>query len=245
MSRIQDKNQLYLNIEIGEEIEKQKVERRIKLKKTKFDRNQLSFDDLDRITLEITYKDFEFFYAYILSKQWFKDIDVSKDDMDMVDIRAKKDWKIYLIQCKQWMNKNISVQQVAEMYSKMYHEYYEKRNNTIMQIITTSYFDKFAQEFLEWNKIEWINNIKLIEMCEKWDYFNDDRWKEIKIDIYKKRLERLKWTMTERKQSLRHLRYQELLKHTRNGWQWFHFHTKSQKSKDFLKNHFFQHWNLV
>ena len=245
MRKVNNQNQLTIGIEIWEEIENQKATRRKRLTKTVFDRNQLSFDDLDLVTFDISCKDFEFFYAYILQQEWYTDIKVSENDRDMVDIRAKKDKKNYLIQCKQWTSKDISVQQVAEMYSKMYHEYYKNKENTIMQIITTSYFDKYAWEFLEGNCIEWVNNIQLIQLCEKWGYFNNEKWMDIKVDIYKRRLNRLKGTMLERKQSLWQLRYYELLKHTRNGWDWLHFYTKSPKSQDFLKNHFFQYWDLV
>jgi HJR/Mrr/RecB family endonuclease len=167
MSRFHDENQMKLDIEIGEEIERQKIARRKKLTKTKFDRNQLSFDDLDKITFEISCKDFEFFYAYILEKEGYIDVTVSQNDKDMVDIRAMKNGKKYLIQCKQWTSKDISVQQVAEMYSKMYHEYFQDRENTVMRIVTTSYFDQYSREFLQGNNIEGINNIELIETCMK------------------------------------------------------------------------------
>lgn len=72
MSQKTNKNQPQLEIlDIGDAILRQENKRRYyhHKKHTLFDRNQMSISELDKLTFEISDKDFEFFYAHHLREK--------------------------------------------------------------------------------------------------------------------------------------------------------------------------------
>ncbi len=196
MNKRNNWNQTQLDIpDIGEAIEIQKFKRKTELKeksKRFFAKEQTSLENLIKLTYDITDKDFEYLYAEILKLQWYQKVEViGWMDDEWRDIRAYKDKKWYFIQCKQWASLYINVSRVGEYYGKIYSK--KKKNpQHIFRYVTTSYIDGNAREFLKDHKIDYIDNISLIKLCENYGIFEKGKWQEIRMNIYKMRLEKIK-----------------------------------------------------
>lgn len=237
-----DIHQTSLNIDLWIEIKHQKQNRKNDLKNysSYFLNHQTSLDNLIKLTYDITDKDFEYFYAYILEQEHYENIKVLWGENDNgVDIKAEKDGKVYLIQCKQWADLSIDIQKVGMIYTRMYHEKYTYKDS-IIRIVTTSFFDKFSREFLNWNNIEFIDNKKLLQLCEEKWYLKDEKWKDIRIWIYKKRLENLK----NLKSQLEFEMKREARNHIPQSKRLQVGFTKSSESLDYYWK-LFQYWDLV
>jgi|JI10StandDraft_1071094.scaffolds.fasta_scaffold480990_1 hypothetical protein len=244
MNKRNNWNQTQLEIlDIGEEILHQENKRRYyhHKKNTLFDRNQLSISDLDKITFEISDKDFEFFYSHYLHDCWY-DAEVSKDKYAKEDIRAQKDGKLYLIQCKQWANLSIGRKEVCEMFMKLEDEYLKNPWKAIIRIVTTSFFDDEAKKFMKEKGIQGVNNIDLVKICRENTYFSKEKWKAIRLEIYKKRAERI-WGIAPL-MKLRRARFEELKHHLSPDKRESKFRTSSPQSQKFLSR-YYQYWNLV
>ncbi len=244
---IADKNQLYLDIGLQIAVKKKDRIKKLHDQKTYFSypKHQLSLENLIKITYDITDKDFEYFYAYILEQEWYDSVHVLGGENDNgVDIIAKKDGTTYLIQCKQWSDLSIDIKRVGQIYTRMYHEKFI-HEYSILRIVTTSYFDQLATEFLNWNSVEFVDNIKLIKFCEDHNYFTENKWKEIRIKIYQKRLEWLRDNdILNIKEFLKNKRINEAKNHISPEYRktvWF----VNSRESIIYRNKLFQYWNLV
>ncbi len=194
MVTIVDKNQTSLDLWVQLEEQKEKTRRFHKEKNTRFYHNQLSLEDLLKITYDITDKDFEYFYKALLEKEWYKAEVVWWYPDHWVDVKAIKDGVWYFIQCKQWWSDSIDEKQIWEYYGSIFH-LMKEYPRVKFRYVTTSYLTRQAIEFCNGNDIDWIDNIKLMILCKKYSIFEWNNWIEIRKNIYRNRLEdmRKKW----------------------------------------------------
>lgn len=128
------------------------------------------------------------------------------------------------------------------MYNKLLDEYLKNPQKTIMRIVTTSFFDDEAKKFMKENNIERVNNIDLLKICHQNAYFSTEKWKDIRLDIYRKRMQRIEDVNPLKR--LRRDRFDELKHHLPQDKREFKFRTSSPQSQKFLSK-FYQYWNLV
>jgi hypothetical protein len=147
-----------------------------------------------------------------------------------------------LIQCKQWANISIGVEEVREIYNKLLDEYSKNPRKTIIRVVTTSFFDDEAKKFMNEKGIEGVNNIGLVKICHENSYFSIEKWKKIRLDIYRKRMQRIEGVNPLKK--LRRDRFDELKHHLPPDKREFKFRTSSPQSQKFLSK-YYQYWSLV
>lgn len=244
MRKFIDKNQTSLNIEVWEAIEERKEYRKTKLKeKSKryfaVKQNQLTLDNLIKLTYDITDKDFEYFYEELLKMQWYKATKViGWYDDKWVDVRAYKDGIWHFIQCKQWSSVNLSLEQAWVFYAKMY-AIIKQYPRAKFSIVTTSYFDSWAKEFLLDHGIECIDNIWLMKLCDSFNIFDsEEKWHDIRMTIYRKRLEKIRDDINP-KQKLKDELKKEIIHHLPEDMRLWKLSFASSKSKSYV-NEFFQ-----
>lgn len=209
-------------------------------------------DFLIRITYDITDKDFEYLVAHILEHDGYTtNVQWGFGDK-WVDIVAKKDGRIYFIQCKQWSKSCVTMKNVWDYYGTIYQEKM-KNPDKVFAYVTTSYVVPEAEKFLIDHGIAWIiSNKKLIAECRKLGYFSDLGWRNLIQDIQHKRLLDLrKWRQLSLesgfekvKKDLRTARLSELKHHLPKSIRYKSSSINPIRHKEFL-NHFFQYWNLV
>ncbi len=244
MWKLVDKNQTSLDIvEIWEEIEVRKQRRKTQLKgKSKryfaVQQNQLTLENLIKLTYDITDKDFEYLYEELLKMQWYESTKViwwKKDGW--VDVRAYKDGIWHFIQCKQWSSINLSLEHVWVFYAKM-HTKMKRYPRAKFSIVTTSYFDSWAKEFLLDHGIECIDNIWLMNLCDSFNIFDsEEKWQEIRMAIYRKRLEKMRDELNP-KQKLKDELKKEIIHHLPENMRLKRLSFSSQKSKSYVSEFF-------
>lgn len=243
MRKFVDKNQTSLGIEVWEAIDARKQHRKTQLKeKSKryfaAKENQLTLDNLIKLTYDITDKDFEYFYAELLEQQWYNKVKViGWYDDKWVDVRAYKDGIWHFIQCKQWSSLDLSLEQAWVFYTKM-HAKIKQYPRAKFSIVTTSYFDAWAKEFLLDHSIECIDNIWLMKLCDSFNIFgSEEKWQEIRMTIYRKRLEKMRDEINP-KQKLKDELKEEIIHHLPENMRLKRLSFSSQKSKSYVSEFF-------
>lgn len=194
MSRTQDINQTSLDLWVQLEVQREKRRKFHNDKKTKFYYNQLSLENLLKMTYDITDKDFEYFIKNLLEKEWYKaEVTWGYPD-EWVDVKAFQNGVWHFIQCKQWWSDMISEREIWEYYWGIFH-LMKEFPRVKFQYITTSYLSTRAIEFCDEHNITWMDNKWLMELCIKHRIFDGDNWTEIRKNIYRNRLEdmRKRW----------------------------------------------------
>lgn len=103
--------------------------------------------------------------------------------------------------------------------------------------MTTSYIDSDAREFLKDHKIDYIDNIPLIQLCEDFGVFGNEKWQEIRMKIYKMRLEKIKDELNPKEKLKTYLK-SEITHHLPEDIRYKSFPFTSQKSKSYVGEFF-------
>lgn len=103
------------------------------------------------------WKDFEWLVAEVYRRQGYKvEYQLGLGPDGGVDVRARKDGKLTLVQCKHRQNGSVGVPVVREMFGLMHHE---KADAVV--ITTTSRFTPEAEAFAEGKPMKLINGSQL------------------------------------------------------------------------------------
>lgn len=103
------------------------------------------------------WKRFEWLVAEIYRRKGYKvDYQIGAGPDGGVDVRARKDGKLTLVQCKHRQNGSVGVNVVREMFGLMHHE---KADSVV--ITTTSHFTPEAEAFAEGKPMELITGSQL------------------------------------------------------------------------------------
>ncbi len=235
--------------EMLDEIDSLKIKRREWLQKTSYFRNQPHYLELLlRITYELTDKDFEYFVAYILKNDGFTNISVQGwYDDGGADVIAEKNWKTFLIQCKQWASSYITLKRAGEFYGTIY-PLKKKNPDSVIAYVTTSYIDDDVLDFFHIHWIDWtISNGKLLDSCRELWLLTEEWWGRLIRYIKQERILKLRkefqssLPMESVLNKLQRQRVFELRNHLRPSRHKAYINTSSI---DYSMK-FFQYWDLV
>lgn len=237
-----DKNQTILDFDlINVELKrkKEKIRKQHKEMNTDFHFKQTSLNSLVKLTYDITDKDFEYLYAYIMKLQWFEKFQVIWGYWDQgIDIRGLKDGIWYFIQCKQWSELYINPKQAWE-FIWVVHHYQKKHPKWKFIYVTTSYPNENTRELLNDNQIKIIDNKELVEICESLGILSDEWWESMIKEVQLMRLQDIrKQDPQSGFQELKKIRINEALNHIPDY--------KNRTINILFSNEkypFFQHWN--
>ena len=240
--------------EMLEEIDLLKAKRKKWLLGTAYFKNKLDYVELLlRITYELTDKDFEYFVAYLLQHAWFTEIDVQGGREDQgADIIAKKKNQKYLIQCKQWASRYITLKQAGEFYGIIYP--LKKQNpDASIAYVTTSYINEEVQDFFHVHGIKGVfsnddlSNGYLVKVCWELWLFTEEWWSKLIQYIQQQRILKLRKELQKSlplQSELQKLQTQRVIE-LRN-------HLSPSKHKMFINpasidyaSRFFQYWHPV
>jgi hypothetical protein len=186
--------------------------------------------------------------AYLLKKDNFTDIDIQwwYDDGG-ADIVAKKNWKKFLIQCKQWASSYITMKRAWEFYWTIY-SLKQKNPDAIIAYVTTSYMDSNVLDFFHIHGIDGtISNGKLLECCWELGLFTEECWEKMIEYIQQQRILKIRkelqrsLPMESELHKLQNQRVFELIKHLSPSK---HKLFINPASIDFSIK-FFQYWDLA
>lgn len=214
---------------------------------TYFNDKPKELDFLLKITYDITDKDFEYLCKYVLEFSKEYSIDVIENDFAKWE---DLNWYNTInglrssIQCKQWSDLRIDIKKMWEYFAQTFFMRKNKNIKYEFMYITSSYFTKEAEEFMEYYKIKGINNLNLIRLCKEAWLLEDQNWINFIKNIQEKRILKLRklhpnsWFKNLKEERLKELTH-HLPKYMHPDGIVISWNTI------YSKHPFFQYWDLV